>query len=428
MVAVSGAGSVYENPKPRGKGTKWIGEYKSKGIRVYGPTKGEAAEKLRARIAEADAPRQPAKRGRTVGDVFDLWLDVGLAAHKKGGRPLADGTRANHEWAVERLRAVELDVGPLVAVKVSELRPSHVSEALEVICRYKVPKSKAAATKASGRPRKASGGTGDVLGEEALKRIRSVFSLALAFAIRRDWLDTNPAKAADIPGIAKAPGRRGHLEAKAADKLEAGLRDDPDGALFYLMLRTGLRPEEAYALSVDSLNGRLLNVWRSVRRTHARNTEGDGPRNRTGREIVEELKNSASRRTIELTADVVEVLKAHLKRDAERIRAAKADGQTPLIFAAPNGGIVDDKAANRTLAAICERLGVYATQTDKRPTLPTMYELRHTAATVIMDTIQNPVAVSDLLGNKDTRMVMTRYRHVDERRPRTALVEADRHR
>lgn len=421
-----GEGSVYRNKKATGPKTKWRGEYRPLGIHITGTTQKEVADELRRRIKEAETGRQPRGRQKTVGDVFDLWLDVGMDGYRKGGKALSDGTKANHIWAINRLKAVDLDVGRLVDVKLSELRPSHVLEALEAICRYRVPKVKATATKPPRQARRAPKASSEVLGEEALKRIRSVFALALEEAIGRDWLDTNPARVAKIPGVAKPGGRRGYIKAEPARLLMKALAEHSEGAVLHLMLGAALRPEETYALSVDALDGNLLFVSRSVRRTLTPNTTGKGPRNFTGWKVSDEMKTKASRRTIELPADVVEVLQAHLKREAPRIQAARARKETPLMFAKPDNGIVDAKPINRLLKELCESLGVYASHDDGTERLPTVAELRHTAITHMADhpdaTIDTVAGVS---GHANERMVRDRYFHKDDKPPKTAAARLD---
>jgi integrase len=192
------------------------------------------------------------------------------------------------------------------------------------------------------------------------------------------------------------------------------------------MLGAALRPEEAYALSVDALKGDLLSVTRSVRRTLTPNTTGKGPRNFTGWKITDEMKTQASRRTIELPADVVEVLQAHLEREAPRIKAAKTKKETPLMFAKPDNGIIDARPTNRLLKELCESLDIVATHDDGIDRLPTVAELRHSAITHMADhpdaNIENVAGVS---GHANERMVRDRYFHRDQEPPKTAAARLD---
>jgi integrase len=144
--------------------------------------------------------------------------------------------------------------------------------------------------------------------------------------------------------------------------------------------------------------------------------------------LVEELKNTASRRTIAVPSDVLEVLSEHMERNAERLEADRLAGRPPLLFRSPTGGWLDSKLANALLKAKCRELGVTLLDTngdkpENRP--PVQYELRHTVATLLSEAGVSPVDVSDHLGNADTRMLMKHYRKRDERAPRMAALLAD---
>jgi integrase len=428
MRRAAGEGTVYLNSRAKGPGTKYRGKYPALGIEVYGSTKTETKTKLDEAIKRAKgAPRVPGRQ-KTVGDVLNLWLAEGLNTHRYKGTEVASSTRANHEWAIDRLLAVELESGPLVKIKLTELRPSQVSEALAVICRQ--PLDKRRPRNAPNQPKTATDKKPPKnLGEEALKRIRSVLSLALDYAIaEKDWTGSNVAKSARIPVDATPKGRRDVLAYEDVVRLGEALRQHDDGALWYLMLRAGLRPSEAYGLSVDSYNGSEVNIWQSARRVFEWVENEDGTRRRRHRyAIVDELKNSHSRRTITLPADVVEVLDAHLAREASRIRAARDRGELPLIFGTADNRVPDQKRNRDRFRAICAELGIKNT-VDK---LPTPYELRHTTATVLMDkeALGDKAAtaqeVADILGHKDTRMVHDRYRHKDPKKPRSTLRDSD---
>jgi integrase len=176
---------------------------------------------------------------------------------------------------------------------------------------------------------------------------------------------------------------------------------------------------------VDSYNGSEVNIWQSARRVFEWVDNPDGTRRRRHHyQVVDELKNSHSRRTITLPADVVDVLNAHLARETSRIQAARDRGEVPLVFATADNRVPDMKRNRDRFREICAELGIRNT-IDK---LPTPYELRHTTTTLLMESGNDAATaqeVADVLGHKDTRMIYERYRHVDERAPRRTLVGRD---
>jgi integrase len=426
----AGEGSVYQTKNGSGVPV-WMGSVllSTGRKRVTGKNRTEVARKLRE-LRDADKRRVEdgeIQRTRTVpvGEILELWLTEGVHERRRNGRPLSSGTLANHQWAVDRLMEASCRssarFGAVVLfrdVDANTLTRSQVRDALQDISANPKPKSNRIGAKA---PRA-------LLTAEALKRIRNVLAMALAYGSLRELIVDTPAANAPIPVNVAEGGQRFALSKDQARRLAAGLRHDPDGALFYVMLRTGLRFGEVTALTPSEIVGGALNIWRSVRRVYEPNTSGVGPKRLVSYALVEELKNTASRRTIAVPSDVLDVLSEHMERNAERLEADRLAGRPPLLFRSPTGGWLDSKFAGTQLAAKCRELDVMIVDSSgdepvKRP--PILYELRHTCATLLLDTGARPVDVSNYLGHRDTVMLMRVYRHLDEHAPRTAALFAD---
>lgn len=424
-----GDGGVYKATNSSGR-TVWVGDVKIDGKRrrVTGDSKMEAAGRLRQllddhRLGISTGPTSGDKV--TVGEVLRDWMAEGVKT-----RNVTSSTKANHSWAVDRLlEAVVLTTSKgktdlfLRDIEVDRLTPKQVHEALQWLMNHPKPKTP------GGTPPK------DRLSVDALTRLRNVLSLAVDYAILMDKANVNKVSLAPIPDKATPNGRRAFFPFDDVVRLLPAIREHEHGAIIYVMVRLGLRFEEAAALTVQSYNGSTLNVWRSVRKEFEELGEDDAPRIpgqkfRSRLEVVDQLKTKASRRTMALPGDVVEVLDAHLERDRERIGAALDAGESPLLFAMPNGSPLSNGFVNKRLKAICDALDVKAVieyDLKGRPTFGPVscHVLRHTMTTLSYDRGIFSQDLADALGQRDDRMIHARYRHTDPNRPRDAAIVAD---
>ncbi len=149
------------------------------------------------------------------------------------------------------------------------------------------------------------------------------------------------------------------------------------------MVTVGLRPGEAAGLCADAFDAKAgtVTVRRAVRLVKARPVLSD------------ELKTTASRRTIALPALTVAALREHVEQGS-------IEGDE-LLFPGPDGGPLWPSTVRAELA----ELGESAKLGKIRPN-----ELRHTAATRLVDHLP-PHQVADILGHTTTRMLDATYRH-----------------
>lgn len=107
---------------------------------------------------------------------------------------------------------------------------------------------------------------------------------------------------------------------------------------------------------------------------------------------------------------LVAALRTHRDQQAER-RAVlgqlwTADPEwADLVFTSDVGTPIDPSHARRDFKKVCARAGV--------PYL-SLYEMRHTVASLMVDADVPLREVADLLGHKDLEMVVKRYRHRTE--------------
>jgi integrase len=179
---------------------------------------------------------------------------------------------------------------------------------------------------------------------------------------------------------------RALLDAAQGDRMEA----------FYMVaLHTGMRRGELLGLKWEDVDLDAPNV--KVRRS----LDVDG--------TLKEPKNQASRRTVPLTPQAVDALRAHRKRQSEeRLKAGAKWQDNDLVF--PNTEGKPMNAGNlyrRGFQPLLERAGL----ADQGFTI---HSLRHTFATTLAAKNVNPGTAQKLLGHSDVRMTLAIYTHATD--------------
>jgi integrase len=338
-------GIYYDAERKRWRGEVWIDGRRH---RVSGRTKTDCAAAL-GRLIHGDPAERTADRRSTVGQLLADWQTKALA-----NRTLAPSTRDTHAWAATLLTT------ELGRVRLAELDVHAVERALGRL-----------AAKRN-------------LSRASLIKIRSTLRQALAWAQKRRAISHNPAAVAELPTDLEQTDARFALDAKQLRALFRVCRDHPYGAMFVLMGTIGLRPGEAAGICYDAVDfdAGTLTVRRAVQLEHGRPV------------LVEELKTTASRRTIRLPAVALEAL-----RGSSGTAVPNVDG---LLFTAPHGGPLWPSTVRRELRQLCADAGV----PKIRPN-----ELRHSAATLMADAGVPLHRIADVLGQVNTRMLDQTYRH-----------------
>ena len=116
-----------------------------------------------------------------------------------------------------------------------------------------------------------------------------------------------------------------------------------------------------------------------------------------------EVKRSSNGlRTIALPGFVVDALRAHRKRQAEeRLRLGEGWADLGLVFCSEIGTPLDPANVRKVFSRVAKKAGIEGT-------VP--YTLRHSAASLLVDSGVGLEAVADLLGD-DPRTLLRHYRH-----------------
>ncbi len=270
-----GEGSIYQ----RADGTwtasvslGWDGGSRQRKV-VYGKTRREAAEKLRAALNAKEHGFLVRDERRTVADYLDWWLAEVVPNRTKAGTAAsyASNVRVHIVPALGRLR-------------LTRLSPGHVQAMLN-------------AKLAEG------------LSPRTVQYLHAILRSALAQALRWGFVTKNVAAVVTPPRVVReevVPLRP--EEARRLLDMAVGHRLE---ALYTVAVAMGLRQGEALALrwSDVDLEGGTLRVRSTVRRVR-------------GEMVFSEPKSNRSRRSVSLPRICVDALVAHRRRQsAERLRA-----------------------------------------------------------------------------------------------------------
>lgn len=234
------------------------------------------------------------------------------------------------------------------------------------------------------------------LSPRTVRFTHSVLTSAFKQAVRWRMLAHNPCESVELPRKATSE-MQSLTPAEAASFLEAAA-SDRWYALFTLALATGLRPSEYLGLKwadIDLEQG-VLNVQRSL---HWRSYK-------VGDWYFGDTKTPRSRRRIPLPASVTRALVAHrLRQNEARLEAGADYRNLDLVFATLEGQpLIRLNVVQKHFKPILERA--------KLPKTLRLYDLRHTCATLLLASNENPKVVSERLGHASITLTMDTYSHV----------------
>jgi integrase len=222
-------------------------------------------------------------------------------------------------------------------------------------------------------------------------------------------LAVNPAIARNL--VPKLERRQQRVLSKAETKrLLAATAATRYGALWNLLLYTGLRPGEALGLTWDdvSVEHETLRVQRALV-PQKRDASG-----RTWR--LEEPKTATSRRAVPLLPATVEALRWHRTRqEAERLVAGAGYRDLGFVFADERGEpLRADVVYKVHFRRACRMAGV--------PGL-TLYQCRHSAATLMLEAGVPLKVVQERLGHATITLTADTYSHVSASLQQRAVEE-----
>jgi integrase len=277
------------------------------------------------------------------------------------------------------------------------------------------------------------------LSAQTIRYAHAVLSAAMGQAVRWRLIQHNPCRDVEMP-------KRQQKEMRALTSEECGrLREAARGtrleALWLLLLGTGMRPGEALGLRWDDLDlaKGQLRVRHSLVRTrgHAAGTAAGrldaadartgGPGTDPGRASadsvggavanaaaarrtwrLEEPKTAKSKRTIPLPPTVTRGLEAHKATQAEeRLGLGSAYEAHGFVFATPFGQPLEQRN-------LVQRHFKPLLKNAELDSGIRLYDLRHTAATLMLASGAQVRGVADRMGHSSAKMTLDVYAHTQD--------------
>lgn len=232
------------------------------------------------------------------------------------------------------------------------------------------------------------------LSAQTVKHAHKVLTSSLKQAVKWNMLSQNPASYIELPRIAKK--EMVALSADEAKNFLTAAKTDKWYALFLFALETGMRPEEYLALKwsdIDFSKGiatvRRVAVW-----IKHKGWKFDEP------------KTSKSRRSIPLSESLLSALKQHRAKQGEYIlQQGENYKRLDLVFAGKPGTVLDRNSfVNRHFKKVLVKANL--------PKTIRLYDLRHTCATLLLLSGENPKVVSERLGHSSVVITLETYSHV----------------
>lgn len=372
----NGEGSIYQ----RVSDGKWVGsitlENRKRKV-IYGKTRKEVQEKLKAALHAQQQGTLITARQQTLKQYIEDWLEN---THRQNIRP------RSYERYEEIVR---LHIVPAIGnIPLQKLTPQR----LQKLYSDKLKEGCSAVT---------------------VIAIHNLLHKALDNAVRWELVAQNVCKKV-------SPPRRVRPEMKSltpdqVQKLLEAARGHPQEALFILALSTGMRRGELLGLKWQDINFTegTLQVRRVLSRVPTKMVEQIGQRY-----IEAEPKTPKSRRSIALAAVGLDALKLHRERQLKmREKAAEAWEDHDYVFCTPTGKyLTPGHNALVQLKMLLEKAGL----PDIR-----FHDLRHSAASMLLSMGTHPKVVQELLGHSQISMTMDIYSHVLPSMQREAMSKLD---
>jgi integrase len=233
---------------------------------------------------------------------------------------------------------------------------------------------------------------GSGVGKRTIQLIHAVLHVALEKAIRYGYIAHNPAHGAALPRRIQPEMKV--LDADQATRFLVAAHDSSYEMLYYLAVHTGMRQGELFGLTWEDLdqNRGELSVQREVKRVSG------------GGWVFAETETKRGRRKIKLGSGILKRLESH--RTAQQLQKAVAGSQwdeNDLIFPSAVGTPCNQSNLRKDFLQILDRA--------RLPHIR-FHDLRHTAASLMLNNGVPPIVVANILGRSKPSTTLDIYGHL----------------
>ncbi|MET7684322.1 tyrosine-type recombinase/integrase [Streptomyces sp. NPDC005423] len=392
-VRANGDGTVYQRKDSRWEAAGYVlapGNTRKR-IRVYGSSRTEALAKLTEKIAASNRGVPVVTAQGSLAAYLTYWLE-NVAVHH-----LRENTHTRYT-AVTRLYLIPgLGRKKLAKLTAKDVRTwLHQLRTTCQCCTRGLDTAReesrccAAAECCSKR-----------LSPLTLAYVHSVLKSALEHAVREEEIPRNVAR--NVRNGTPRPRRFEPLTAEEAREFLAAASGQRLQPLFELALHTGLRKGELLGLRWDDLD--LAGGTASIRRTLQRT-------NSSGLTALP-TKTKNSERRIALPTPCLHSIQQHRSRQRQEREAAGKDWQiSGYVFTRPNGAPIEGATLTRHFNSMLRQARIRRIR---------FHDLRHSAATLLLEQGVELVVIKELLGHAHIGVTATVYAHVRLRLQRDAI-------
>ena len=323
---------------------------------LYGKTRKEVQDKLRAAQRDIDAGLDLSAGRQTVAQYLDSWLagSVKPSARIK--------TYEGYESIVRVRVAPRLGKRPLAKLAPLDLQALYTELA------------------------------GAGLSSRSVHHTHRVLHRAFVQAVRWNLITRNPCDGAQGPRATRA--EMSVWTPEEADTFLMSTRQLPVHALYILALTTEMRQGELLGLkwSDADLGTGTVAVRRSLQQQRGKGL------------VLEEPKTARSRRSVRLSQRAIVALRAHQDRQAFNRRAAGSEWiESDLVFCDSVGKPLDPSYQTAIFKRAVAAAGLPAIR---------FHDMRHTAATILLSRGVHVKLVSELLGHATIVLTLDTYSHL----------------
>lgn len=243
--------------------------------------------------------------------------------------------------------------------------------------------------------------TGRKLAPRTVQMFVSVVRAALNAAVRQRVIPANPARGVVVKGGTATSKVGQALTREEMDKFLVHAPDDRLHALWVTAAHTGLRPGEVLALRWEDIDfdAAALHVRRALVRV--------------GKEIFYGPCKAGSERTVPMSADLVDALRTHRRRQLEeRLRLGAGWLDERLVFTNQLGGALDHCNVAHSFRARLRAVKLRKVR---------WYDLRHSFGTHLVGAGVDAKTVAQLMGHRNVTLTLTHYTHPDAAAHRAAV-------
>ena len=356
----NGEGNIRKRKDGRWEGRFTAGINPENGKQIFknvlGKTQAEVKEKLKKALADSQKLDLTKQGKYTVGTWMDAWFEnVAKIKVRPSSHQTYRGYIDNH---------IKPNIGNIPLEKLTTME-------LQKLYRKLLTSGRVERVEAKEQPKGLSAKT--------VRNINQVISSAMDLAVAQKIILENPTRACSLPRV-----EHKEMQTISAEQLQAFLEEAKRSGvyeMYYIELSTGLRRGELLGLKWEDIGMKqgVIRVRRQISRID-------------GKIVEAPLKTKNSYRTVTISPQAVEVLKAQKE---------KTDDE--YVFPSPNGGPISPDSVNNMLHRVLDRAGIPRVR---------FHDMRHTFATLALQNGVDIKTVSGMLGHFSAGFTLDTYAHV----------------